>query len=75
MTDRREVDRRIGKPLQTFAAVFPHCLFQRQYCRRFRELLAIDGYYKTAEEIDAALRNHPAQAWLEGNIMKITRLN
>ena len=36
------------------------------------ELLAIDGYYQTAEEIDASLRNRPAQAWLEGDIMRIT---
>ena len=39
------------------------------------ELLAIDGYYLTAEDIDANLRNRPAQAWLEGDIMKITPLN
>jgi septum site-determining protein MinC len=39
------------------------------------ELLAIDGYYQTAEDIDASLRNRPAQAWLEGDIMKITALN
>jgi septum site-determining protein MinC len=38
-------------------------------------LLAIDGYYQTAEEIDATLRNRPAQAWLEGDTMKITPLN
>jgi len=48
----------------------------RIFCQKIEaELLAIDGYYKTAEEIDATLRNHPAQAWLEGNIMKITPLN
>ena len=39
------------------------------------ELLAINGYYQTAEEIDVALRNRPAQAWLEGSIMKITPLS
>ena len=38
-------------------------------------LLAIDGYYQTAEEIDASLRNRPAQAWLQGDTMKITPLN
>ena len=44
--------------------------------RRSRaELLAIDGYYQTAEEIDVSLRNRPAQAWLEGDTMKITPLN
>jgi septum site-determining protein MinC len=37
--------------------------------------LAINGYYQTAEEIDVALRNRPAQAWLEGSIMKITPLS
>lgn len=48
----------------------------RIYCQRIEaELLAIDGYYQTAEEIDAALRNRPAQAWLEGDAMKITPLN
>ena len=48
----------------------------RIYCQRIEaELLAIDGYYQTAEEIDAALRNRPAQAWLEGDTMKITPLN
>ena len=48
----------------------------RIYCQRIEaELLAIDGYYQTAEELDAALRNRPAQAWLEGDIMRITPLN
>ena len=28
------------------------------------ELIAIDGYYRTAEEMDASLRNRPAQCWL-----------
>ena len=48
----------------------------RIFCQRIEaELLAIDGYYRTAEQIDSALRNRPAQAWLEGDIMKITPLN
>jgi len=48
----------------------------RIYCQRIEaELLAIDGFYQTAEEIDATLRNRPAQAWLDGDIMKITALN
>ncbi|MFL6835967.1 MAG: septum site-determining protein MinC [Bradyrhizobium sp.] len=48
----------------------------RIYCQKIEaELLAIDGYYQTAEEIDESLRNRPAQAWLQGNIMKITPLN
>jgi septum site-determining protein MinC len=48
----------------------------RIFCQKIEaELLAIDGYYQTAEEIDATLRNRPAQAWLEGDIMRITPLN
>jgi septum site-determining protein MinC len=48
----------------------------RIFCQKIEaELLAIDGYYQTAEEIDASLRNRPAQAWLEGDTMKITALN
>src|SRR5712691_3230332 len=47
----------------------------RIYCQKIEaELLAIDGYYQTAEEIDASLRNRPAQAWLQGDTMKITAL-
>jgi septum site-determining protein MinC len=48
----------------------------RIFCNKIEaELLAIDGFYTTAEEIDAGLRSRPAQAWLEGNEMKITALN
>jgi len=48
----------------------------RIYCQKIEaELLAIDGYYQTAEELDAALRNRPAQAWLEGSMMRVTPLN
>jgi septum site-determining protein MinC len=48
----------------------------RIYCQRIEaELLAIDGYYQTAEQMDATVRDRPAQAWLEGDIMKITPLN
>ena len=48
----------------------------RIYCQKIEaELLAIDGYYQTAEEIDETVRNRPAQAWLQGETMKITPLN
>jgi septum site-determining protein MinC len=48
----------------------------RIFCQKIEaELLAIDGYYRTAEEIDVALRNRPVQARLEGTIMKITPLS
>jgi septum site-determining protein MinC len=48
----------------------------RIYCQKIEaELLAIDGYYQTAEEIDVTLRNRPAQAWLEGDVMRIAPLS
>jgi septum site-determining protein MinC len=48
----------------------------RIYCQKIEaELLAIDGFYRTAEEFDAALRNRPAQAWLDGETLRITPLN
>jgi septum site-determining protein MinC len=48
----------------------------RIYCQKIEaELLAIDGYYRTAEEFDAALRNRPIQASLDGETLRITPLN
>jgi septum site-determining protein MinC len=48
----------------------------RIFCSRIEaELLAIDGYYRTADELDPALRGRRAQAWLEGDGLKITTLD
>jgi septum site-determining protein MinC len=48
----------------------------RIFCSKIEaELLAIDGYYVTADFIDQGLRDRPAQAWLEGNALKITALD
>jgi septum site-determining protein MinC len=48
----------------------------RIFCHKIEaELLAIDGYYRTAEDLNANLRNRPVQAWLEGSTMMITALN
>jgi septum site-determining protein MinC len=48
----------------------------RIYCQKIEaELLAIDGYYQTVEDIDPSLLNRPAQAWLEGDVMRISPLN
>jgi septum site-determining protein MinC len=48
----------------------------RIFCHKIEaELLAIDGYYRTADEIDDQLRSRPVQAWLDGNTMMITALN
>lgn len=48
----------------------------RIFCHRFEgELLAIGPHYKSADEIEASLRRGPAQAWLDGNTLKITAMN
>jgi septum site-determining protein MinC len=44
----------------------------RIFCRKNEaELLAIDGYYQTTEDIDTKLRNRPIQAWLEGDVLMV----
>lgn len=51
-------------------------LTARIYCQKVEaELLAIDGYYRTAEEIDAASYDGPMQVWLQGDVVQITPLN
>jgi septum site-determining protein MinC len=48
----------------------------RIFCHRIEaELLAIDSYYRTADEIDDSLRHRPAQAWLENGTLKISAMN
>jgi septum site-determining protein MinC len=48
----------------------------RIFCHRVEaELLAIDSYYKTADDIEESLRRRPIQAWLEGETLKISALN
>lgn len=44
----------------------------RIFCSKAEpELLAIDGYFLTAEHIDAALYGGPIQVWLEGTALRI----
>ena len=48
----------------------------RIFCHRVEaELLAIDTYYKTADDIDDSLRRGPAQAWLEDGTVKISAMS
>jgi septum site-determining protein MinC len=48
----------------------------RIFCNRIEaELLAIDGYYRTADEVDPALRGRRVQAWLEGEGLRIAALD
>lgn len=47
----------------------------RIFCRKIEaELLAIGGYYRTVDDIEAGLRNRPVQAWLDGDAMLIAAL-
>src|SRR5262249_23345410 len=39
------------------------------------ELVSIDGYYRTAEEMGASLRSRPAQWWLENRGLAIEALD
>jgi septum site-determining protein MinC len=48
----------------------------RIFCSRNEaELIAIDGYYQTAESMDASLRGRPVQVWLEGPGLNIEALD
>jgi septum site-determining protein MinC len=48
----------------------------RIFCTRLEaELLAIDGYYRTAEDLDAKLRSKPIQAWLAGETLIISEID
>jgi septum site-determining protein MinC len=48
----------------------------RIFCHRFEaELLAIGSHYRTADEIEHTLRRGPAQAWLDGDTLKISAMN
>ena len=47
----------------------------RIFCRRLEaELVAIDGIYKMAEDIDPELRGQPVQLWLEGDAIMAEKL-
>jgi septum site-determining protein MinC len=48
----------------------------RIFCRRLEaELLAIDGLYRTADDIEPSLRGRAAQAWLEADSMRVAGLD
>ncbi len=48
----------------------------RIFCRRMdAELVAIDGVYQTADDMDAGLRGRAVQAWLDGEAMRMTALD
>ncbi len=48
----------------------------RIFCRKNEaELIAIDGYYRTAEQMDAKLRSRAVQASLEDGVVLISALD
>jgi len=48
----------------------------RIFCRRLdAELIAIDGHYIVADEVEPHLRKAPIQAWLEGDELKLITIN
>jgi len=48
----------------------------RVFCRRLdAELVAIDGVYLTADDMDSKLRGHAVQAWLDGDVMRMAALD
>jgi septum site-determining protein MinC len=48
----------------------------RIFCSRNEaELISIDGYYRTAEEMGAKLRSRPVQCWLEDRVLSIAALD
>jgi septum site-determining protein MinC len=48
----------------------------RIFCSRNEaELISVDGYYQTAEEMDANLRGRPTQCWLEDRVLTVAALD
>ncbi|MGI4950688.1 MAG: septum site-determining protein MinC [Janthinobacterium lividum] len=48
----------------------------RIFCSKLQaELLAIDGVYKTADELDPKLQGRAVQAWLEGDELRVAPLD
>jgi len=47
----------------------------RIFCRKLEaELIAIDGFYKTADDMESELRGKPVQIWLDGETIKAATL-
>ena len=48
----------------------------RIFCSKAEpELLAIDGFYRTAEDIDASLHGRAIQVWLEGDALQVAAVD
>jgi septum site-determining protein MinC len=48
----------------------------RIFCSRIEaELLAIDGFYRTAEDLDATVNGRVVQAWLNGEVLMVAAMS
>jgi septum site-determining protein MinC len=48
----------------------------RIFCNRIEaELLAIDGFYRTAEDLDSTLQGRVVQAWLNGEVLMVAAMS
>ena len=65
-----------GRAIAGLLAAGPGGARPRIFCRRLEaELLAIDGVYKTADEMDPALQGRAVQVWLKGDELEIAALD
>lgn len=65
-----------GRAIAGLLAPGPGGTRPRIFCRRLEaELLAIDGVYKTADEMDPALQGRAVQVWLNGDELAIAALD
>lgn len=65
-----------GRAIAGLLAPAPGAPRPRIFCRRLEaELLAIDGVYRTAEEIGPSLQGRAVQAWLEGDVLQVAPLD
>jgi septum site-determining protein MinC len=65
-----------GRAIAGLLGPGPNGIRPRIFSRRLEaELLAIDGVYKTADEIAPGLQGRAVQAWLEGDELKVAALD
>ncbi len=65
-----------GRAIAGLLGAAPDGTRPRIFCRRLEaELLAIDGVYKTADEMDPALQGRAVQVWLDGDTLAMAALD
>ena len=65
-----------GRAIAGLLGAGPNGQRPRIFCRRLEaELLAIDGVYKTADEMDPALQGRAVQVWLDGDELAMAALD